>query len=87
MNYGESPLIVAIASNVKPELAAFKAGGNWGHDLLMDTLAGSEQQLIEILAKTIYETGVPFDAVISQPSTISPMPVISGERIAPMGPG
>lgn len=77
-NYGESPLIVAIASNVKPELAAFKAGGRWGHDLLMDTLAGSEQQLIEILAKTIYETGVPFDAVISQPSTISPVPVISG---------
>ena len=34
--------------------------------------------LIEILAKTIYETGVPFDAVISQPSTISPVPVISG---------
>lgn len=78
LNYGESPLIVAIASNVKPELAAFKAGGRWGHDLLMDTLAGSEQQLIEILAKTIYETGVPFDAVISQPSTISPVPVISG---------
>jgi hypothetical protein len=78
LNYGESPLIVAIASNVKPELAAFKAGGRWGHDLLMDTLAGSEQQLIEILAKTIYETGVPFDAVVSQPSTISPVPVISG---------
>lgn len=78
LNYGESPLIVAIASNVKPELAAFKAGGGWGHDLLMDTLAGSEQQLIEILAKTIYETGVPFDAVVSQPSTISPVPVISG---------
>jgi hypothetical protein len=78
LNYGESPLIVAIASNVKPELAAFKAGGSWGHDLLMDTLAGSEQQLIEILAKTIYENGVPFDAVISQPSTISPVPVISG---------
>jgi hypothetical protein len=78
LNYGESPLIVAIASNVKPELAAFKAGGGWGHDLLMDTLAGSEQQLIEILAKTIYETGVPIDAVISQPSTISPVPVISG---------
>ena len=78
LNYGESPLIVAIASNVKPELSAFKAGGSWGHDLLMDTLAGSEQQLIEILAKTIYETGVPFAAVISQPSTISPVPVISG---------
>lgn len=78
LNYGESPLIVAIASNVKPELAAFRAGGSWGHDLLMDTLAGSEQQLIEILAKTIYEPGVPFDAVISQPSTISPVPVISG---------
>ncbi len=78
LNYGESPLIVAIASTVKPELAAFKAGGSWGHDLLMDTVAVSEQQLIEILAKTMYETGVPFDAVISQPSTISPLPVISG---------
>jgi hypothetical protein len=78
LNYGESPLIVAIASSVKPELAAFKAGGSWGHDLLMDTLAGSEQQMIEILAKTIYGAGVPFDAVISQPSTISPVPVISG---------
>ncbi len=78
LNYGESPLIVAIASSVKPELAAFKAGGSWGHDLLMDTLAVSEQQMVEILAKTIYAAGVPFDAVISQPSEISPVPVISG---------
>ena len=78
LNYGESPQIVAIASNVKPELAAFKAGGSWGRDLLMDTVAVSEQQLIEILAKTIFENGVLFDAVVSQPSTISPVPVISG---------
>lgn len=78
LNYGESPLIVAIASNVKPELASFKDGGRWGHDLLMDTLAVSEQQMVEILAKTIYPAGVPFDAVISQPSEISPVPVISG---------
>ncbi|WP_310571352.1 hypothetical protein [Gemmatimonas sp.] len=78
LNYGESPLIVAIASSVKPELAAFRAGGSWGHDLLMDTLATSEQQMVEILAKTIYAAGVPFDAVISQPSEISPVPVVSG---------
>ncbi|QJR34618.1 hypothetical protein [Gemmatimonas groenlandica] len=78
LNYGESPLIVAIASSVKPELGAFKAGGSWGHDLLMDTLATSEQQMVEILAKTIYAAGVPFDAVISQPSEISPVPVVSG---------
>ncbi|WP_309668975.1 hypothetical protein [Gemmatimonas sp.] len=78
LNYGESPLIVAIASSVKPELAAFRAGGSWGHDLLMDTLATSEQQMVEILAKTVYAAGVPFDAVISHPSEISPVPVVSG---------
>jgi hypothetical protein len=78
LNYGDSPLIVAIASSVKPELAAFKVGGSWGHDLLMDTLATSEQQMVEILAKTIYAAGVPFDAVISKPSEISPVPVVSG---------
>ncbi|WP_373063231.1 hypothetical protein, partial [Gemmatimonas sp.] len=49
LSYGESPLIVAFASSVKPELAAFKAGARWGQDLLMDTLAGNDQQMVEIL--------------------------------------
>ena len=78
LNYGESPLIVAFASSAKPALAAFAAGGSWGHDLLMDTLATSDQQMITILAKTIYAAGVPFDAVVSRPSAISPVPVVSG---------
>ncbi|WP_373060334.1 hypothetical protein, partial [Gemmatimonas sp.] len=72
------PLIVAFASSVKPELAAFKAGARWGQDLLMDTLAGNDQQMVEILAKTIYATGVPFDAVISTPSTIPPARAVAG---------
>lgn len=78
LNYGESPLIVAFASSVPPQLSAFRAGGNWGHDLLLDTLALTDQQLLEILAKTIYAAGVTFDAVISEPSTLSPVPAISG---------
>ena len=86
LNYGESPLIVAIASAVKPELSAFKAGGRWGHDLLLDTLASSEQQLVEILAKTIYAAGVSFDAVVSEPSTITPVPTIAGAFAFQNGP-
>ena len=78
LNYGESPLIVAFASTVKPELAAFKDGARWGRDLLMDTLAGTDQQMVEILANTIYATGVPFDAVISAPSTIPPARTVVG---------
>ncbi len=77
LNYGESPLIVAFASAVKPELSAFTAGERWGHDLLLDTLAGSEQQMVEILAKTIYAAGVPFDAVVSAPSALTPVPTIA----------
>lgn len=86
LNYGESPLIVAIASAVKPELSAFTAGGRWGHDLLLDTLAGSEQQMVEILAKTIYATGVPFDAVVSEPSSITPVPTMAGAFAFQNGP-
>lgn len=86
LNYGGSPLIVAFASNVKPELGAFKASGGWGHDLLMDTLAVTEQQMVEILAKTLYSAGVPFEAVISQPSEISPVPVVSGAFAFGAGP-
>lgn len=78
LNYGASPLIVAFASSVKPEMGAFNAGTTWGHDLLMDTLAGTDQQMVEILAKTIYAAGVPFDAVISAPSTIAPVPTVVG---------
>uniref|UniRef100_UPI003566E822 hypothetical protein n=1 Tax=Gemmatimonas sp. TaxID=1962908 RepID=UPI003566E822 len=78
LSYGESPLIVAFASSVKPELAAFKAGARWGQDLLMDTLAGNDQQMVEILAKTIYAAGVPFDAVVSAPSTITPLARVIG---------
>lgn len=78
LSYGESPLIVAFASSVKPELAAFKAGARWGSDLLMDTLAGTDQQMVEILAKTIYAPGVLFDAVVSAPSTITPLARVIG---------
>jgi len=78
LSYGESPLIVAFASTVKPELSAFQAGGRWGRDLLMDTLAGNDQQMVEILAKTIYAAGVPFDAVVSAPSTIPSARTVAG---------
>jgi hypothetical protein len=78
LNYGGSPLIVAFASQTKPELSAFTAGGRWGHDLLMDTLVTTEQQMVEILAKTIFATGVAFDAVISAPSTLTAVPTVTG---------
>lgn len=86
LNYGESPLIVAVASAVKPELSALKAGERWGHDLLLDTLAGNDQPMVEILAKTIYAAGVPFDAVVSEPSSITPVPTIAGAFAFKNGP-
>ncbi len=78
LNYGGSPLIVAFASTVKPDLTAFKEGTRWGHDLLMDTLAGNDQQMVEILAQTIYAAGAPFNAVVSAPSTITPLATVVG---------
>lgn len=80
LTVGESPVIVAFASAVRPELSAFNAGGRWGRDLLMDTVAGSEQQMVEILAKTIYATGVKFDAVVREPGATSAVPAVLGMR-------
>ncbi len=78
LNYGESPLVVAFSSTEKPDLTAFKQGTRWGHDLLMDTLAGNDQQMVEIIAKTIYAAGVPFNAVASAPSSITSLPTVVG---------
>lgn len=78
LNYGATPLIVAFASSVPPELSGFATGNTWGRDLLVDTLVATEQQLVELLAKTIYPAGVAFDALISEPSAMTAVPVVGG---------
>ena len=78
LNYGATPVIVAFASSVPPELSGFAKGNRWGRDLLVDTVVGDEQQLVELLAKTLYPAGGAFDALISEPGSMAALPMPGG---------
>ncbi len=71
LHYGSSPMVVAFASREKPDLASFQAGSRWGRDLLIDTLAQSDRQVVEILANTLFARGVPFNAMVSAPNNFA----------------
>jgi len=71
LHYGSSPMVIAFASREKPDLAAFQAGSRWGRDLLIDTLAQSDRQVVEILANTLFARGVPFNALVSAPDNFA----------------
>lgn len=74
VNWGESPVVVAFASTVAPDLTVFDGGGNrWGRDLLLDTLAVDQQELIDILGKTIFGRDAQYDVVVSSASVPSPV--------------
>jgi hypothetical protein len=71
LHYGSSPMVVAFASREKPDLAAFQAGSRWGRDLLIDALAQTDRQVVEILANTLFARGVPFNALVSAPDNVA----------------
>jgi hypothetical protein len=73
VNYGEAPVVVGFASSIKPDLSQFVDGKRWGSDLLMDTLAVDQQDMVDILGKTIFGGDAEYDVVIS--AAADPMPV------------
>jgi hypothetical protein len=73
VNYGEAPVVVGFASSIKPDLSQFADGKRWGNDLLMDTLAVDQQDMVNILGKTIFGPDAQYDVVVS--STSDPMPL------------
>lgn len=73
VNYGEAPVVVGYASAVKPDLSQFADGKRWGSDLLMDTLAVDQQDMVNILGKTIFGPDAQYDVVVS--STSDPVPL------------
>ncbi|MFN9097278.1 MAG: hypothetical protein ACK5X2_00700, partial [Gemmatimonadaceae bacterium] len=73
INYGEAPVIVGFASAIKPDLSQFAYGKRWGRDLLMDTLAVDQQDMVNILGKTIFGPDAEYDVVVS--AAADPTPV------------
>ena len=56
VNYGTAPVLVVFASSQAPDLSAFAAGTQWGRDLLLDTLVANQQEMVDLLGKTIFGT-------------------------------
>lgn len=73
VNYGEAPVVVGFASSIKPDLTPFADGKRWGDDLLMDTLAVDQQDMVNILGKTIFGPDAEYDVVVS--AAADPTPV------------
>jgi hypothetical protein len=73
VNYGEAPVVVAFASPTKPDLSSFADRQAWGRDLLLDTAASSQKEMVDILGKTIFGNDVPYDVVVSSTSNPAPM--------------
>lgn len=74
VNWGEAPVIVAFASTVRPDLSAYVGGRNqWGRDLLLDTAATTQQELVDVLGKSIFGRDAQYDVVVSTASTPTPL--------------
>lgn len=73
VNYGEAPVVVGFASSIKPDLSLFADGKQWGSDLLMDTLAVDQQDMVDILGKTLFGPDAEYDVVVS--AAADPTPV------------
>lgn len=62
---GETPIVLAFASRVAPDLAQFDDGGSWGYDLMVGGAAGDPRALARMLAIAMYhDPDVAYDLVI-----------------------
>ena len=73
MNYGEAPLVGAFASSVKPNLDPFRWGPEWATDLRLDTLAMSQEEMVDILGKTVFGADAEFSVAVATASNPTPL--------------
>ncbi len=73
VDYGEAPIVVALASTSRPNLEAFMDRGGWGSDLLVsDSTVVDVQGLVKALAQAAYPAGSAYTAEVQTPS--NPIP-------------
>jgi hypothetical protein len=73
VNYGEAPLVVAFASQSKPDLDQFRFGPDWADDMLLDTLATSQEEMVQILGKTIFGAEAEFSVAVATAANPTPL--------------
>lgn len=73
VNYGEAPLVVAFASSVKPNLDPFRWGPEWATDMRLDTLAMSQEEMVDILGKTVFGADAEFSVAVATASNPTPL--------------
>jgi len=54
VNYGEEPVLVVFSSTRPPDMSAFAEGARWGRELMIDTLIHDQQDMVDLLGKTLY---------------------------------
>lgn len=73
VNFGEAPLVVAFASTVKPDLDQFQFGPEWADDLLLDTLVSSQEELLEVLGRTVFGPDAEFSVAVATAPNPTPL--------------
>lgn len=73
VNFGEAPLVVAFASRSKPNLDQFRFGPQWADDLLLDTLVTSQEEMLDVLGKSVFGPDAEFSVAVA--TAPDPIPV------------
>lgn len=73
VNYGEAPLVVAFASRSRPDLHQFRFGPDWADDLLLDTLVTSQEEMVEVIGKTIFGQDAEFSVAVATAPNPTPL--------------
>lgn len=64
VNYGQEPVLVVFSSAQPPDLSAFAEGNQWGRDLLIDTLIYNQQEMVDLLGKTLFGVDGEYEVVV-----------------------
>ncbi|BAH39193.1 hypothetical protein GAU_2151 [Gemmatimonas aurantiaca T-27] len=73
VNYGEAPLVVAFASRSKPDLEQFRFGPEWADDMLLDTLVTSQEEMLQVLGKTVFGQEAEFSVAVATAPNPTPL--------------
>ncbi len=85
-DFGAAPLVIAFASNVKPNLTALADGRRWSNALFVaDSAAPNTRELVNALAKEIYGLNVPFSVSVSPTTQPFPSSVLAARAFEPSG--
>jgi hypothetical protein len=64
MHQAETPVVVAFASSMKPDLSRFAQGKRWGTDLQIDSAAVDPRDMVDLLGMLLFGRSGAYDVVV-----------------------